>query len=79
MDKLTGRVIQKSGVSGTIGIPYGSNRYTGQYEVTPKANEETVLETANKTLLDDITVLKVPYQETTNLSGGKTIVIAQEE
>lgn len=79
MDKLTGKIIQKSGVNGTIGIPYGSNRYTGEYTVTPKALEKTVLETANKTMLDDVTVKKIPFHETTNLSGGMTVVIAQEE
>ena len=79
MDKLTGKIIQKSGVKGTIGIPYGSNRYTGEYIVTPRAFDKTVLETANKTMLDDVTVKKIPYHETTNLSGGMTVVIAQEE
>ena len=79
MDKLTGKVIQKSGVSGKIAIPYGSNRYTGEYVVTPKAFEKTVLETANKTMLDDVTVKRIPYHETSNLGGGMTVVIAQEE
>lgn len=89
MDKLTGNIIKKADISGRItakatisgkvGIPYGSNRYTGEYTVTPDAYDEQVLETANKTLLDDVTVQKIPYHETTNLSGGTTIVIAQEE
>lgn len=91
MDKLVGRVVQKSGISGsivqkpqsgiggTIGIPYGSKKYQGEYIVTPKAYEETVLQTANKTVLDDVTVKIIPYHETSNLSGGYTVVIAQEE
>lgn len=89
MDKLIGKIIQKSGISGKlipksgvngiVGIPYGSKRYTGEYVVTPKAYDETVLETANKTMVDDLTVHKIPYHETTNLSGGTTVVIAQEE
>lgn len=91
MDKLIGRIVQKSGISGkiiqkpesglcgTIGIPYGSNKYQGEYIVTPKAYEETILNTANKTMLDDVTVKIIPYHETSNLSGGYTVVIAQEE
>lgn len=79
MDKLTGKIIKKADVSGKIGIPYGSNRYTGEYIITPKAFDKTVLETSNKTMLDDVTVKKIPYQETTNLGGGMTVIIAQEE
>lgn len=79
MDKLTGRIKIKADVSGKIGIPYGSNRYTGEYVITPKAYDKTVLNTANKTMLDDVTVKKIPYHETTNLGGGMTVTIAQEE
>lgn len=49
---------------------YSVNKiYEGDYIVTPKANEEVILETSNKILTDDITVLEIPYYETSNISG----------
>ena len=52
--------------------------YQGEYTVTPLAREAVVLPTTNKMLLDDVTVTKVPYYETSNQSGGKTAYIAME-
>lgn len=52
--------------------------YTGAYIATPKAWEEQVLETAHKTMLDDVTVLRVPYYETHNTTNGLTAYIASE-
>lgn len=52
--------------------------YDGETVVTPKAHSETVLETAEKVVMDDITVLQIPYYETSNLSGGYTVYIAGE-
>lgn len=43
--------------------------YEGDYIVTPKANEEVVLETSDKLLTDDVTVLEIPYYKTSNVSG----------
>lgn len=55
-----------------IGVPY-----TGEYTVIPKANEETVLRTKEKRMLDDVTVTEIPYYETSNTSGT-TVYIAGE-
>lgn len=52
--------------------------YTGEYVITPKAWEEQVLETKHKTMLDDVTVLRVPYYETHNTTNGLTAYIASE-
>lgn len=49
--------------------------YTGEYEVTPKAWEETVLPTADKLLLEDVRVFEIPYYTVANPSGGKTAII----
>ena len=54
------------------------NHYTGPYEATPKAEAQTVLETNGKFMDDDVTILEIPYYETSNLSGGKTAYIADE-
>lgn len=51
--------------------------YTGDYVVTPRAHDQTVLPTKRKQMLDDVTVLEVPYWETSNESGV-TAYIAQE-
>lgn len=55
----------------------GGQPYTGEYTVTPRAHNETVLPTKRKQMLDDVTVLRVPYYETSNESGV-TAYIAQE-
>ena len=52
--------------------------YEGPYEVTPKAHNSVILETKEKVMNDDITVLKIPYYETSNLFDGKTAYIAEE-
>lgn len=49
--------------------------YDGEYIVTPKAFEEQILETANKAMRDNVTVLEIPYIEVTNPSGGTTVSI----
>lgn len=51
--------------------------YDGQYEIDPKANVATILDTSGKTLLNDIVIKKIPYFETSNLSGY-TAYIASE-
>lgn len=52
--------------------------YSGDYTVVPKAHEEVVLETAHKTMVEDVIVTQIPYYETSNVSGGLTIYIADE-
>ena len=49
--------------------------YTGAYQVTPKAFEETILDTDNKLMTDDVTVYEIPYAETSN-TYGTTVTIA---
>lgn len=53
--------------------------YEGEYVVTPDLYDKQVLSTKNKSLSDDVTVLKVPYEEVTNLGGGYTAVIGYED
>lgn len=51
--------------------------YTGLYEVTPKAYDEQILETAHKMMADNVTVHVVPYYEASNATGD-TVYIASE-
>lgn len=66
-------------IDGVLTVPavVGVENYTGDYVVTPLAHDETVLETNGKRMLDDVTVLKVPYYVTSN-TYGKTVYIASE-
>lgn len=47
--------------------------YDGETIVTPKTVQQE-LNTANTTVLSDITVLKIPYFETTNEKGTTVII-----
>ena len=51
--------------------------YKGPYEVTPRVVEQT-METRNKVMTDDVTVLAIPVYRTSNQSGGTTVYIANE-
>jgi hypothetical protein len=52
-------------------LPY----YVGDYTVTPRLGEQVVLETAQKSMTQNVTVEQIPMYETTNLQGGKTVII----
>lgn len=52
--------------------------FEGPYVVTPKKDIEQVLDTDEKVMDDDLTVLEIPYSEVDNPEGGKTINIAFE-
>ena len=52
--------------------------YPGPYVITPKRYDEQVLNTKEKYMNDDVTVLKVPYSEVGNAAGGVTCNIAYE-
>ena len=62
-------------LEGSLGILTGNDSYNGPYVVSPRTDGEVVLDTANKTLVDDITVEMIRYIETSNLSGGNTVYI----
>lgn len=49
--------------------------YDGSYEVSPLARTEVILPTTGKRMEDDVVVLEIPYYETTNESGGYTVII----
>lgn len=55
-------------------ITITGDMYEGPYEVTPTL-ETQMLATRNKTMSDDVTVLKIPYAEVGNTAGGTTATI----
>lgn len=56
-------------IEGVIAQYTAATIYDGDYIVKPKAYEDIVLDTSDKLLTDDITVLEIPYYETSNVSG----------
>lgn len=48
--------------------------YHGPYEVTPSQSTQT-LATAQRAMTSDVTVMEIPYYETTNEAGGYTVII----
>ncbi len=52
--------------------------YTGDYTVRSQVEEDYELPTAQKYLAKNITVEKIPYYETDNLSDGLTVYIGKE-
>lgn len=52
----------------------GGEPYEGEYSVVPKVKAQ-VLSTKEKVMLDDVTIMAIPYAEVTNISNGKTVTI----
>lgn len=52
----------------------GTEIYSGDYEVIPKVREQ-ILETAKKTMKEDMKVLAIPFSLVDNTAGGQTITI----
>lgn len=52
--------------------------YSGEYQVTPSAGEDVTLLTEQTFVDANIKVLKIPYAEVSNNSGGTTATIGGE-
>lgn len=76
---ITGNVaLNLPPLAGAVDIKGAMNPvFEGKYEVTPLAQAAVVLDTQGKIMLDDVTVKKIPYYETSNLYG-ETVYIAAE-
>lgn len=82
MKKLRGTLTATSAtLHGTLSARsvIGAEIYDGEYTVHSEAHEVQTLPTANKQLTKNITVEKIPYYETSNLSDGITIYIGSEK
>lgn len=86
--EITGNIVQTHSITGDISSALSIQGaispgqlaprfpiYDGIYEVTPLAQLDIVLDTANKILQNNVTVNKIPYFQTSNLSGGYTATI----
>ena len=57
---------------------YRPPKYEGEYVVTPSTSNQQTLKTAQTLLENDVTVLKIPYFDVSNNSGGTTVYIGNE-
>lgn len=81
MEKLHGTLSATSAtLHGTLTARsvIGADIYDGEYTVHSEAHEVQTLPTANKQLIKNIIVEKIPYFETSNLSDGITAYIGSE-
>ena len=79
--QISGFLTNEQEISGNISVPvlqYTEEDYQGEYFVVPLAQQQTTLLTQGKRLYDNVTVDKIPYYQTTNLSGGYTVYIGGE-
>ena len=60
---------------GTVIIGGEYPTYYGPYEAVPKV-EDQIFETKKKSMEENFTVTKIPYQEVSNPQGGETVIIA---
>ena len=77
LNRLAGDMDIVERLDGELGIiQRGANvdPYTGEYTVVSRVFEEQTLPTKRKFLTDEITVLEIPYIETSN-EYGKTVFI----
>lgn len=82
LETLTGQlksIENKDFLSGNIVIPpeVPMPSYEGEYIVTPQPFNDEILETAGFRMAEDVTVLKIPYYQTSN-ETGYTIYIGGE-
>ena len=76
-NQISGDLKSKDSVSGAVHISGNLSAYNGDYVVTPSVKEQ-FLKTANKKMLDDVTIKEIPFFETSNNSGGNTVYIGKE-
>ncbi len=78
---LFGTISEKMNLYGTLSHPSSPTvvYYNGEYVVDPNTKSKTVLGTKGKAMKDDVTVNKIQYIETSNLSGGTTVYIGEME
>jgi hypothetical protein len=77
---LVGALTPYGRLVGVITVPsyIDSDPYEGVYTVKPKLQRDIVMETAGKTMRQDVTVEKIPICEVSNSADGKTLIIGEE-
>ena len=75
---LKGSITTKEKISGFVNVAgmIQQESYDGSYEVTPTLVQQ-ILQTKNKTMVNDLTIKSIPYSEVTNTSNGITVTIGE--
>lgn len=60
-----------------VTIQKDADPYTGEYEITPTVDGQTI-PTAQKFMTDDMIIKAIPFYNVSNTSGGSTVYIAKE-
>ena len=78
--KLSGAVQPEAVLKGSVALPQMAKAeiYDGAYEITPKVDAQ-VIPTAQKMMMDDLTVMAIPIYSVSNNAGGATFYIATGE
>lgn len=77
MGKLYG-IISPTRATLSAVLTAGGVRYDGDYTCCSLCNGDYQLNTANRYLTNNITVEKIPYYESSNLSDGLTVFIGKD-
>lgn len=72
---LEGKITSLESISGTVSNLKNYPTYNGVTEITPVVDLDILLETQNTVVKDNIIIHEIPYYETSNLSGGYTVII----
>lgn len=75
INNLNGELSPIEIISGLISATQGLPTYKGVYEVTPLPYIGIQLQTAHTRLNQDIIINEIPYYQTSNESGGYTVII----
>lgn len=73
--KLTGTMKNNGAVKGTISTVAGEYTVPQSKEVTPSKEAQTIMPDEEYNCLSQVTVKAIPYVETDNSAGGKTVTI----
>ena len=77
LGSIKGDLSAAGGISGAISRELNHDYYTGDYDVTPRVESQT-LGTADKIMTRDVVINDIPFSETVNPAGGTTVIIAFE-
>ena len=70
---LVGKITGVNNLKGIVSLSEPVELYQGDYIITPKIRSQN-MNTKNKKMEENVTVLAIPYYETSNLTG-KTVYI----
>lgn len=71
---ITATLSEDMSLNGTLNRDGNITYYSDDYTITPSTSVQT-LASQGKYMNEDVVVLEIPYHETTNPSGGYTVII----